>query len=76
MRKTLLTRLRPEANEKLLSNRAKYTYAVDHVILKLESTESYSELTVQDLDIIITFTETDRHNRTYLNWIYGDDIFE
>ena len=76
MRKTLLTRLRPEANEKLLNNRAKYTYAVDHVILKLESTENYSELTVQDLDLIVTFTDSDRHSRTYINWIHGDDLFE
>lgn len=76
MRKTLLTRLKPEANEKLLSNRAKYTHVVDHIIFKLESTDNYSELTVHDLDLIVTFTETDRHNRTYLNWIYGDDIFE
>lgn len=76
MRKTLLTRLKPEASEKLLSNRAKYTYAVDHVILKLESTENYSELTVHDLDLIVTFTETDRHSRTYINWIYGTDLFE
>lgn len=76
MRKTLLTRLKPEANEKLLNNRAKYSFVVDHVILKLESTDNYSELTVHDLDLIVTFTETDRHSRTYLNWIYGDDIFE
>lgn len=76
MRKTLLTRLRPEANEKLLNNRAKYTHAVDHVILKLESTENYHELTVQDLELIVTFTDSDRHSRTYINWIYGDDIFE
>jgi hypothetical protein len=76
MRKTLLTRLKPEASEKLLSNRAKYTYAVDHVILKLESTENYYELTVQDLELIVTFTDTDKNSRTYIDWVYGTDIFE
>ena len=75
MRKTLLSRLKPDANEKLLANRAKYSYAVDSVIVKLQSTDQYSDLTIYDLDLIVTFTETDRHSRTYLNWIYGDDIF-
>ena len=76
MRKTLLCRLKPEANEKLLSNRAKYSYAVDTVIVKLQSTDNYSDLTVYDLDLIVTFTDTDKHSRTYIDWIYGTDIFE
>lgn len=76
MRKTLLTRLKPGASEKLLSNRAKYTYAVDHVILKLESTDNYAELTVYDLDLIVSFTDTDKYSRTYVDWIYGTDLFE
>ena len=76
MRKTLLSRLRPAANEKLLANRVKYSFVVDHVIARLQSTDNYSELTIHDLDLIVTFTDTDRHSRTYLNWVYGDDIFE
>lgn len=76
MRKTLLCRLKPEASEKLLSNRAKYSYAVDTVIVKLQSTDQYSDLTVYDLDLIVTFTDTDKHSRTYIDWIYGTDIFE
>jgi hypothetical protein len=76
MRKTLLCRLKPEANEKLLSNRAKYSYAVDSVIVRLQSTDNYSELTIFDLDLLVTFTDTDRHSRTYIDWIYGTDIFE
>jgi hypothetical protein len=76
MRRTLLTRLKPEASEKLLANRAKYSYAVDSVIVRLQSTDNYSELTIFDLDLLVTFTDTDRHNRTYIDWIYGTDIFE
>jgi hypothetical protein len=76
MRKTLLSRLKPEANEKLLANRAKYSYAVDSVIVRLQSTDNYSELTIFDLDLLVTFTDTDRNNRTYIDWIYGTDIFE
>jgi hypothetical protein len=76
MRKTLLCRLKPDANEKLLANRAKYSFVVDHVIAKLQSTTYYSDLTIHDLDLIVTFTDTDRHSRTYIDWIYGTDIFE
>jgi len=76
MRKTLLCRLKPEANEKLLSNRANYSFVVDHVIARLQSTDNYSDLTIHEIDLIVTFTDTDRHSRTYLNWIYGTDIFE
>jgi hypothetical protein len=76
MRKTLLCRLKPDANEKLLANRAKYSFVVDHVIARLQSTDNYSDLTIHELDLIVTFTDTDRHSRTYLNWVYGTDIFE
>ena len=58
-RLTLYERLKPEVKGALLSNMAKYEGTITSIIEKLSNETFYSNLTINDISSLYTFSDID-----------------
>ena len=72
---TLYDKLKPEIKAKLEANYEEYSTAVGYISNKLKNTESYSDLKVDDIRTIHTFTDIWYNDISCLDLLYGDHLF-
>ena len=69
---TLYDKLKPHIKDRLKANYKEYSIGVGHISNKLKNTSNYSELTVEDIRTICTFSEVWYYDLTQGELIYGD----
>ena len=74
--KTLYDKLKPEIKAKLEASYAEgYVTSIDYIFNKLPTRDSYSELTIDDVRTLNTFTNSELHQTTQIDLMYGDHLF-
>lgn len=71
----LYDKLKPHIKEKLEAHYEEYSTAVGYISDKLKKTESYSDLKVDDIRTIHTFTDIWYNEVSGLELLYGDHLF-
>lgn len=77
IRTSLLERLKPELLESLEKHLIEYPIAINSIKEKLRNNTFYIDLTINDVKMILTFTDYDRSkNVTSKDWQWGEHLFE
>jgi hypothetical protein len=73
--KTLYDQLKPEIKAKLEAHHADYAISIDYIFNKLQTKNRYSELTIDDVRTLNTFSNSEMHQTTQMDLMYGDHLF-
>ena len=74
--KTLYDKLKPQIKAKLEASYAEgYVTSIDYIFNKLQTRDRYSELTIDDVRTLNTFTNSELHQTTQIDLMYGDHLF-
>ena len=75
MRKTVYERLKPEIKEALHSpSNDKYKTSVDYIVETLSNTTFYSDLKINDISSLYTFSNIELIKTSVWDFKYGDNI--
>ena len=74
MAMTLYDKLKPHIKDKLDAQAEKYT-TIGYIYDKLKTNNRYSDLTVDDVKTIHTFTDIFYNDISGLELLYGDHLF-
>ena len=72
---TLYDQLKPHVKAALDENHEDYGYTIDYIFSKLQTVNRYSELTINDVKTLNTFSDQHLHKTTQLDLMYGDHLF-
>ena len=72
---TLYDKLKPHIKDKLDSYAEEYAISIRYIYDKLKTNNRYSELTVDDIKTIHTFTDIWYNDISGLELLYGDHLF-
>ena len=74
--KTLYDQLKPEIKAKLEASYAEgYVTSIESIFKQLKTTNRYSELTIDEVRTLNTFTNSELHQTTQIDLMYGDHLF-
>ena len=74
--KTLYDQLKPEIKAKLEASYAEgYVTSVESIFKQLKTKNRYSELTIDDVRTLNTFSNNELYKTTQLDLMYGDHLF-
>ena len=74
--KTLYDKLKPEIKAKLEASYAEgYVTSIDLIFKQLKTNNRYSELTIDDVKTLNTFSDVSLIDTTQLDLMYGDHLF-
>ena len=73
---TLYDKLKPEIKAKLEASYAEgYITSIDLIFKQLKTNNRYSELTIDDVKTLNTFSDVSLIDTTQLDLMYGDHLF-
>ena len=72
---TLYDQLKPHIKAALDENHEDYGTTIDYIFSKLQTINRYSELTIDDVRTLNTFTNNELHQTTQIDLMYGDHLF-
>jgi len=72
---TLYDKLKPEIKAKLEANYEEYKVSIDYIFNKLQTKDRYSELTIDDVRTLNTFSNSELYQTTQMDLMYGDHLF-
>jgi hypothetical protein len=72
---TLYDQLKPHIKAALDENHEDYSTSIDYIFDKLQTVNRYSELTIDDVKTLNTFSNSDLFQTTQLDLMYGDHLF-
>ena len=75
MAMTLYDRLKPHIKDKLDSYEDQYAISIKYIYDKLKTNNRYSDLTVDDVKTMHTFTDIWYNDISGLDLLYGDHLF-
>ena len=74
--KTLYDQLKPEIKAKLEASYAEgYVTSIESIFKQLKTTNRYSELTIDDVKTLNTFSNSELYQTTQMDLMYGDHLF-
>ena len=73
--KTLYDQLKPHIKAALDGNHEDYGTSIDYIFDKLQTVNRYSELTIDDVRTLNTFSDQHLHTTTQMDLMYGDHLF-
>ena len=74
--KTLYDKLKPEIKAKLEANYAEgYVTSIESIFKQLKTTNRYSELTIDEVRTLNTFSNSELYRTTQMDLMYGDHLF-
>ena len=74
--KTLYDQLKPEIKAKLEASYAEgYVTSVESIFKQLKTKNRYSELTIDDVRSLNTFSNSELYQTTQIDLMYGDHLF-
>tara|TARA_R100000935_G_C2812104_1_gene155473 strand:+ start:102 stop:371 length:270 start_codon:yes stop_codon:yes gene_type:complete len=71
----LYSRLNSDAKKALANNSVKYSDSTKAIILKLENTVFYSDLTIQEVNSTCTFSDVQSYQWSANDWRFGEKLF-
>ena len=74
--KNLYEQLLPNVKFSLNKNKIKYRKAVKYVVAKLQVYHHYSQMSMDEIKTLITFSDTNCYDWTSSDWKYGEKLFE
>ena len=72
---TLYDKLKPHIKDKLDAQAEEYAISIRSIYDKLKTNDRYSDLTVDDIKTIHTFTDIWYNDVSGLELLYGDHLF-
>ena len=72
---TLYDQLKPHIKAALDENHEDYSTSIDYIFDKLQTVNRYSELTIDDVKTLNTFSNSDLFQTTQMDLMYGDHLF-
>ena len=73
---TLYDQLKPEIKAKLEASYAEgYVTSVESIFKQLKTKNRYSELTIDDVRSLNTFSNSELYQTTQMDLMYGDHLF-
>ena len=72
---TLYDQLKPHIKAALDENHEDYSTSIDYIFDKLQTVNRYSELTIDDVRTLNTFSNSDLFQTTQMDLMYGDHLF-
>ena len=74
--KTLYDKLKPEIKAKLEASYAEgYVTSIESIFKQLKTKNRYSELTIDDVRSLNTFSNSELYQTTQMDLMYGDHLF-
>ena len=74
--KTLYDQLKPEIKAKLEASYAEgYVTSIESIFKQLKTKNRYSELTIDDVRTLNTFSNSELYQTTQMDLMYGDHLF-
>jgi len=74
--KTLYDQLKPEIKAKLEASYAEgYVTSIESIFKQLKTKNRYSELTIDDVRSLNTFSNSELFQTTQMDLMYGDHLF-
>ena len=74
--KTLYDQLKPEIKAKLEASYAEgYVTSIESIFKQLKTKNRYSELTIDDVRSLNTFSNSELYQTTQIHLMYGDHLF-
>ena len=73
--KTLYDQLKPEIKAKLEANYAEYAVSISSIFEQLQTKNRYSELTIDEVRTLNTFSNSELYQTTQMDLMYGDHLF-
>ncbi len=72
----LYDQLKPEIKAKLEASYAEgYVTSIDYIFNKLQTKDRYSELTIDEVRTLNTFSNSELYQTTQMDLMYGDHLF-
>ena len=73
---TLYDQLKPEIKAKLEASYAEgYVTSIESIFKQLKTTNRYSELTIDEVRTLNTFSNSELYQTTQMDLMYGDHLF-
>ena len=72
---TLYDQLKPHVKAALDENHEDYGHTIDYIFSKLQTVNRYSQLTIDDVKTLNTFSDQHLHKTTQMDLMYGDHLF-
>ena len=73
---TLYDKLKPEIKAKLEASHAEgYVTSIESIFKQLKTKNRYSELTIDDVRSLNTFSNSELYQTTQMDLMYGDHLF-
>jgi len=73
---TLYDKLKPEIKAKLEASYAEgYVTSIESIFKQLKTKDRYSELTIDDVRTLNTFSNSELYQTTQMDLMYGDHLF-
>ena len=73
--KTLYDQLKPHIKAALDESHEDYSTSIDYIFSKLQTLNRYSELTIDDVRTLNTFSNNELYQTTQMDLMYGDHLF-
>ena len=74
--KTLYDKLKPQIKAKLEAHYAEgYVTSIESIFKQLKTKNRYSELTIDDVRSLNTFSNSELYQTTQMDLMYGDHLF-
>ena len=72
----LIDKIKPEILDALKESRIKYNSSYEAIVLSLSDVERYRELTINQVDNLITFLPKELHPDGRTDFYYGDYLLQ
>ena len=72
----LIDKIKPEVLDALKKSRIKYSSSYEAIVLSLSDVERYRELTINQVDNLITFLPNELHPNGRTDFYYGDYLLQ
>ena len=72
----LINKVKPEILDALKESEIKYSSSYEAIVLSLSDVERYRELTINQVDNLITFLPNELHPNGRVDFYYGDYLLQ
>ena len=72
----LINKVKPEVLDALKESKVSYNASYEAIVLSLSDVERYRELTIKQVDILLTFLPNELHPNGRTDFYYGDYLLQ
>jgi len=72
----LIDKVKPEVLDALEKSKITYNSSYEAIVLSLSDVERYRELTINQVDILLTFLPNELHPNGRVDFYYGDYLLQ